>query len=641
MQNYQNITLDVNNRVEYKYINAKQGDHNSRFLNITLVENGNKIVPTGRSRATFRCLKPDGKICFNNSIINDDGSITVCLTQQILAVNGTVRADISLIEGSTVFSSATFFIQVESSPLSEKGALSSDEFLVLIEKMEEVDALSSKVMNAADKMEAAENGLNELNSQIESINQNVESVQSEIQTMKDDIINIDNTVSEIGSRNEELINYLGYAENDILGLCVDYENKQFSRLAGAAGRNAGADFDDTEIYGKIKRCDVSNSGEILAYYGDADYKFSGSNGQVMVYIPKFYYKVVPLKLEKNTETGTGYNIRKANYYISATPKTGFKLHPAFINENGEETDCFFYSAYEGCCYHTSSGTYYDDNAGAGETLNLENDLLCSISSTSVASRKPFSGLYHNLTRVNAEKLASNRGAGWHIETIKALSAIQMLAMIEIGALNAQAAIGYGVCQIPTVSTYNCSSLIGSTNNLGNLSGNAASTKNTSGGNAAVTYTDEKKVSVSYRGIENLWGNIKTMVEGITMKDDGTGNNHRIYIADDFNFKLNVTTGNYKSPDIILPETSGYINAFAYDEKYDWLFIPSETGGNSNLPVGDYLQLVSHTTVYKMLTHGASWGSNLFAGLFFTEFGYNSNDKSSIIGARLIYVPTAV
>ena len=141
MQNYQSITLDVNNCVEYKYINAKQGDIESRFLKITLTENGKKIEPTKRCIASFRCLKPDGRICINKSIINEDGTITVTLTEQVLASAGTVRADISLLDGSTVLSSATFFIIVEASPSCEGNVLSSNEFLILVKTTN--DAISA------------------------------------------------------------------------------------------------------------------------------------------------------------------------------------------------------------------------------------------------------------------------------------------------------------------------------------------------------------------------------------------------------------------------------------------------------------------------------------------------------------------
>ena len=56
MQNYQSITLDVNNCVDYVYVNAKQGDIDSRFLKITLTENGNKIIPTSRCTAALDVL---------------------------------------------------------------------------------------------------------------------------------------------------------------------------------------------------------------------------------------------------------------------------------------------------------------------------------------------------------------------------------------------------------------------------------------------------------------------------------------------------------------------------------------------------------------------------------------------------------
>jgi hypothetical protein len=46
----------------------------------------------------------------------------------------------------------------------------------------------------------------------------------------------------------------------------------------------------SNVYNKIGRCTVADDGTIIAKYGDNNYTEDGSNGQVMVYIPKFYYK---------------------------------------------------------------------------------------------------------------------------------------------------------------------------------------------------------------------------------------------------------------------------------------------------------------------------------------------------------------
>ncbi len=124
------------------------------------------------------------------------------------------------------------------------------------------------------------------------------------------------------------------------------------------------------MYGGRKRCNVADNGTITAYYGDTNYADDGTNGQVMVYQPKFYYKVVPLKLEKNVDTGIGYHIRKANYYVSDTPKAGFKPHPAFYDENGNEVDYILYSAYEGVLKKASDTGYYNDSQSTNPEISL-------------------------------------------------------------------------------------------------------------------------------------------------------------------------------------------------------------------------------------------------------------------------------
>lgn len=74
------------------------------------------------------------------------------------------------------------------------------------------------------------------------------------------------------------------------------------------GKTAGADFDSVNAYCGRRRCNLSDSGEVLAYYGDENFKADGSNGQVMVEQPKFYYRVVPLKTEK-IDGADGYHLR--------------------------------------------------------------------------------------------------------------------------------------------------------------------------------------------------------------------------------------------------------------------------------------------------------------------------------------------
>ena len=428
--------------------------------------------------------------------------------------------------------------------------------------------------------------------------------------------------------------YIGYTDEDIVGLCVDYENKTFKRLAGAVNLSQGADFNKFTMYGGRRRCNVLDDGTITAYYGDEGYVEDGSNGQVMVFQPAFYYKVVPLKLEKNSDSGIGYHLRKANYYVSSKPKTGFKLHPAFYDENGNEIDYILFSADEGSMYDISTQAYVNDNV---DSITYEDgDLLCS-----VAEKKPISGLRKEIgTKSNLERMAQNRGSGWHLETIKAISANQLLMMVELGMMNSQTGVGQGVVNITGNASDNCSSLTGSTASLGDGTGLATSTVNEIGG-AETTYNVNGKVSVSYRGVENPWGNIWKHVQGVNIWGNGSMGGGQPYIANDFAFNDSKHSDNYKGVGFTLANANGYINAMGYgSEDFDWLFMPSEVGGTDALPVGDYLYASQNLNSYRVAQFGGSWGVGNFSGGFAWRCSYGVNTKSPNAGGRLLYVPTA-
>ena len=152
------------------------------------------------------------------------------------------------------------------------------------------------------------------------------------------------------------------------------------------------------MFGGRKRCNVADDGSIVAWYGDADYKEDGSMGQVMVYQPKFYYLVCPVEYDP-IDTGIGYHLRKANYYVSEKPRAGFRLHPAFYDASGNEIDYFLTSAYEGSIYDASASAYLLNDE---QVMNTGEDKFSSI-----AGARPASGSSQNLTRPNIEAMAQN------------------------------------------------------------------------------------------------------------------------------------------------------------------------------------------------------------------------------------------
>lgn len=425
--------------------------------------------------------------------------------------------------------------------------------------------------------------------------------------------------------------YLGYPDEDIVGIQVDYKNKTFQRLAGAYNKSGGVDFDEFVMFGGRERCNLTDDGNVAAWYGDEGYAEDGSNGQVMVYQPKFWYKVVPLILELQTD-GIGYHLRKANYYVSSKEKPGFKLHPVFKDENDNELDFVFLSAAEGSIFDVSAGAYLLRDEQVGDFTAGTGDKFCSI-----AGVKPASGLTQNLTRPNIEQMARNRGEGWHGDLIKAESANQLLMIIEMGMMNLQTAIGQGIVSIPDNSAFNCSSITGSTSSLGNGTGRAEETINEINGVETV-YNTDGKIAVTYRGVENPWGNIWKFVYGVNIWGNGTMKGGVPYICKDFNFAESKNTDNYESAGFTIANANGYISAMGYSEEFDWLFFPSETLGNSTVPVGDYLYLSTNLNGYRLVHLGGGWNGGGIAGAFCWFVLNGVGNRARTVGGRLVYIP---
>ena len=496
-----------------------------------------------------------------------------------------------------------------------------------------VDYLAANYENTANKL-ASDEGIDEdsTDAQYPTAKAVFDFGVQIVDGVNEDIVATNAAVSDLKA-------YIGYTGGDILGLHCDFENRQFTRLGAAVGLNEGIDFDAFPMYGQRRRVVVDSDGEIQTDMDPAEITETDLDYDVMVYQPKFYYKVVPLKLEKQSG-GLGYHIRKANYYITSTPHAGFRVHPLFIDKNGNEVDYVLFSAYEASYMYwhatsQSTGYYGIFHDGTDTDTTIETSSVLK----SLPGVKPISGQYKAMNKANLENCALRKSPDWHLDTIQSLSANQLLAAIELGAFNMQSLIGQGVVNISGSNNVNCSSLTGSTSGG---TGRAASTVSDING-ATETYTENGKVSVCYRGLENPWGNIKKQVNGINIWGDGSMNGGQVYIADDFDFNESKHDGNYKPAGFTLPNTNGYISAFGYgSEQYDWLFIPSETSGNNALPVGDFLSVTSNLSGYKAARFGGAWINNAASqpGGFFFACDATPDGKSFNTGGRLLFVPTA-
>ena len=439
--------------------------------------------------------------------------------------------------------------------------------------------------------------------------------------------------------------YLGYTDENVIGLLADFENNTFTRLGGAVGKSAGADFNVYNMYGNRKVCAVQDDGTISKWWGEDGYVEDGSIGQIMVRQPKFYYKVVPLKLQK-IENGQGYHLRKAAYYISDKPLPGFKLHPAFVGHNGEEADCYYIGSYEASLWDASENEYrkYDtwdvtDNGNNTYTINAldtyvadaTSDKLCSI-----AGVKPAGGEYSTqFIRPNVNQMAKNRGSKWTGINYKMLSAEQLLFIIEYASFNSQSALANGVCTLSS-GNHNESVFTGATSELGNASGSSTTYRLTSNG-VYESLTSNDKCSVRYRGAENLWGNMMEYIHGVNLYGDGTMLGGIHYYCTDFNYAESKNTDNYVTTGITGYNTSDYVSAFGYSEECDWAFIMTDGLGTSALPVGDRQWYNTDNEGYRIKTSSGYWGNSLMVGIFYSRSIMGVGRRDRTFGGRLAYI----
>lgn len=136
------------------------------------------------------------------------------------------------------------------------------------------------------------------------------------------------------------------------------------------------------------------------------------------------------------------------------------------------------------------------------------------------------------------------------------------------------------------------------------------------GYASSMHSNEAKCTGKYLGIENLFGNVNKACSGIVrydgsiwIKDDPDGDNTWLTTSDQTGWTR--VCPSYDN-------SSGYIKKFNTTEnmgEYDWLSSPSETGGTSSAPIGDYIWSNTTTNTVYMIGFGGDLGSGAYSGPF--------------------------
>lgn len=167
MEYIKELHLDVSGGESYACVTAKQFDKKARYIKIILYDNSKKYVFPDDAEVKLRARKPDGNSVLNDADVDSDKSIIVELTEQLLAVAGNVKAELSLYgSDGAVLTSCTFYIIVVPTVCDFTKIESTYEYNSLNSALQSVssavDSAQSASKNAADiaqaLVKAKENG---------------------------------------------------------------------------------------------------------------------------------------------------------------------------------------------------------------------------------------------------------------------------------------------------------------------------------------------------------------------------------------------------------------------------------------------------------------------------------------------------
>lgn len=414
----------------------------------------------------------------------------------------------------------------------------------------------------------------------------------------------------------------GYVDSVVPRYGVRFEGAANSgstvtRLYNAVGLTAGVgtdsatavnDFDNVYPWSQIRRaCGYwGDDGNFVvnAYKGEPGYATDGSNGDVWVEIPVFYYK--------HEYDGDAEQIE-----ISAIKLPGYLPSPLHIDASGVVYDKAYVAAYNMAVVDnkpTSRSGVFGGNfsvntamvaaRGAGTdftcTTTAERYAMSLLMFVEFATRNmqsvmqgavsmPFSatdvaiaaGTATNQFTTTAETAAKfTVGQSVSIGTTLGgmqIAAYRIITNINGGTLTFDGApINIAIGNIITTTVWENGACDGVLSSSGSPGSNS-----------------DGKHPCMYRGIENPYGNDFEQMADVLFKRDGTGTASNPYVyniyflPDARKYNNGEITDDYIKLNYTLPATSGLIKKFGFDARYPFARFPSSVGATSTTYYSDY------------------------------------------------------
>lgn len=462
----------------------------------------------------------------------------------------------------------------------------------------------------------------------------------------------DKTFASIDARIEELeedVDKIETTRGHVYGIrrkITNNSNSAWERIFDSIGKVANAtknggtvenDFDNLAPWSEIKSCNYDlTTKKINAWFGDANFKFDGTNGDVFTHVPKTYWKI--------------YQENDYDYVLLADyPRAGFI-----------EVDGFFVGRYNGSVVsddgllHTYSGLVPTTNKTIGAFRTLANALgdnfsqldwryfvlqmlylveYANYNSQSMLGNGIMSRKYVKtiVAENNTNRAIIGSASGYYVGQIIRIGTsdggtqiadarkITAIEAYEDGSVAGYALIFDGAAVNIAVDNFVCTmaQLTGQCDTLGMKSG----CLNNDGYHAMI-----------YRGVENLFANIWQWVDGINIISG------KFYICKNHSLYASDTTENYKQLGYNALGTEGYGKELDLDVDEPFFRFPKAVGGGSSSYLCDYYYNNASSVAEgakRVALVGGYFHSGASAGLWCWYFYYGSSAAYWYVGCRVL------
>lgn len=421
-----------------------------------------------------------------------------------------------------------------------------------------------------------------------------------------------------------------------------------TRIWDAEGLTAAAGVDDTVVtndfdsiypWSHMRRCNISVvNGKVVinAYEGEPGYVTDGSNGQVAVEIPEFYY--CPPDIE-----GDDYEVFGVSEFAIGgwfkSPKMYVSAYTCVLNENKLLSKTNVFSTV------SSRKTFRDYTKTTDDLCQLIDmhyinalQLLFTVEFATLDSQSIMKGcsvlIYDNAITRKAQ--ISETSTNRIVLPSATANSVKVGQTIVIGSSAYQLDIASNRI-VTSIEDYDESnkSVYFSGNAVNIAAGNYISsrgwicgcTDNIAASSGSVKSLASSYYPCKYRGIENPWGNNTQWIDGINT------NGKTNYVCIDKNFADDTYDSNYAAISITPPSGIGYISKLGYDRKYPFARFAETLGGSSSTYFCDQYSYGNNKTP----TFGGSYISGSVAGIYNIECAlYSPTEWNVICAARTMW-----